>query len=190
MYADDNAGFLPIEHQVGMYKPVCMTLLWSYVAKKAINGNADFIERNNDGLHRPKLASMRCPAVTEWIDYATVGNQHIGPNRFMFSADSASYAHRWRLTALKRPTERLLYADMKSERGYAHMISYEESSGEWAPSGWKNTGVIAFRHPGLTANHTFGDGHVANQRARVWPNAGARWVSWFWGASPDDSQLQ
>ncbi|MDD7752513.1 MAG: type II secretion system protein [bacterium] len=190
MYADDNAGFLPIEHQVGMYKPVCMTLLWSYVAKKAISGNADFIERNNDGLHRPKLASMRCPAVTEWIDYATVGNQHIGPNRFMFSADSASYAHRWRLTALKRPTERLLYADMKSERGYAHMISYEESSGEWAPSGWKNTGVIAFRHPVLTANHTFGDGHVANQRARVWANAGARWVSWFWGASPDDSQLQ
>ena len=189
MYADDNAGFLPIEHQVGTYKPVCMTLLWSYVAKKAINGNADFIERNNDGLHRPKLASMRCPAVTEWIDYATVGNQHIGPNRFMFSADSASYAHRWRLTALKRPTERLLYADMKSERGYAHMISYEES-GEWAPSGWKNTGVIAFRHPVLTANHTFGDGHVANQRARVWANAGARWVSWFWGASPDDSQLQ
>ena len=42
----------------------------------------------------------------------------------------------------------------------------------------------------LTANHTFGDGHVANQRARVWANAGARWVSWFWGASPDDSQLQ
>ena len=33
MYADDNAGFLPIEHQVGMYKPVCMTLLWCYVAK-------------------------------------------------------------------------------------------------------------------------------------------------------------
>ena len=68
IYADDNAGFLPIEHQVGMYKPVCMTLLWSYIAKKVINGNADFIERNNDGLYRPKLASMRCPAVPEWID--------------------------------------------------------------------------------------------------------------------------
>lgn len=62
--------------------------------------------------------------------------------------------NRW-LTKLKRPSEKLLYADMKCEKGYEYTLATPDNA---------NAGHISYRHPGLTANHTFADGHVVNHR--------------------------
>ena len=68
--------------------------------------------------------------------------------------NSTYKSNRW-ITKLKRPSEKLLYADMKCNVGYEYSIAVPDNT---------SAGHISYRHPGLTANHTFADGHVVNHR--------------------------
>ena len=174
MYVDDNQGCLPIPYkvdEVDSLEPAAMTLLWSYITKKAITRSFQFLDMVN-GLYKPALACFECPAVTEAFDLKTVGNQHIGMNLFMVDDGNNYKNNRW-ISCLKRPSERLLYADMKASRGYVVQVA--------TPA--YNQGVISYRHPGLTANQTFADGHVLLQKERYLKDGG--WNSWYWGVGND-----
>ena len=173
MYADDNLGCLPVSHEINIgtssTKVVEMTLLWSYITKKPIERGYQFLDSEPNDLNKPALACFACPAVTELFNVNNVGNQHIGMNLFMVKGDSYYINNRW-ISRLKRPSERLLYADMKSTKGYETLV---------APVLAYNVGLISYRHPGLTANQTFADGHVLLQKERYLP--GGSWNSWYWG---------
>lgn len=171
MYVDDNQGCLPIPYKVDSLEPAAMTLLWSYITKKAITRSFQFLDMVN-GLYKPALACFECPAVTEAFDVKTVGNQHIGENFFMISGGNYYKNNRW-ISRLKRPSERLLYADMKASTGYVDQV---------APPAYTQ-GTISYRHPGLTANQTFADGHVLLQKERFLKNG--TWNSWYWGEGND-----
>ena len=149
MYANDNEGCLPIKHQIGSLNPSELSILWSYITKKPITRDAEFLTivsgSGTEALYKPADPSMQCPSVAPY-QYHKVGNQAIGIN--------ALKNNRW-LTKLKRPSEKLLYADMKCEKGYEYTLATPDNA---------NAGHISYRHPGLTANHTFADGHVVNHR--------------------------
>ncbi len=172
MYADDNRGFLPTRSATGSPKPVSMTLLWSYISKQPYSYNYDFLGSGN-GLYFPKLECMTCPGVEERFDLATLGNQHFGINNFMGTEDETAHYIKNRLIGkLKRASERLLYADMRSSVGYEIAIVY---------TGYTTAkGTVSFRHPGKTANQTFCDGHVA--LSRELPVHAEGLGTWFWGA--------
>ena len=174
MYADDNLGCLPVSHEINIgtssTRVVEMTLLWSYITKKPIERGYQFLDSEPNDLNKPALACFACPAVTELFNVKNVGNQHIGMNLFMVKGDSDYYINNRWISRLKRPSERLLYADMKSTKGYATLV---------APVPAYNVGLISYRHPGLTANQTFADGHVLLQKERYLP--GGSWNSWYWG---------
>ncbi len=158
MYANDNEGCLPIEHQIGSLSPKEFTILWSYITKKPITREAEFLTivsgSGTEALYKPADPSMQCPSVAPY-QYHKVGNQAIGINAYMIADWSATLKNNRWLTKLKRPSEKLLYADMKSEKGYEYTLATPDNT---------NAGHISYRHPGLTANHTFADGHVVNHR--------------------------
>lgn len=171
MYVDDNEGCLPVRYKVDSLEPVAMSFLWSYITKKAITREYQFLVEV-DGLWKPALACFECPAVTEPFDIGTVGNQHIGMNYFMQSDDASYKNNRW-ISRLKRPSERLLYADMKASNGWTCYVATPAYT----------QGVISYRHPGRTANQTFADGHVLLQKERYLKANG--WNSWYWGMGND-----
>lgn len=169
MYVDDNQGCLPVRHAIGTVETAEFTLLWSYITKKTVERGYQFLDQVN-GLYKPALACFACPAVTELVDLLNVGNQHIGINCFMVMDGSYYINNRW-ISRLKRPSERMLYADMKSTNGYATKVASSAAYG--------GAGLISYRHPGLTANQTYADGHVLLQKERYFP--GGTWNSWYWG---------
>ena len=174
MYADDNLGCLPVSHEINIgtssTNVVEMTLLWSYITKKPIERGYQFLDSEPNDLNKPALACFACPAVTELFNVKNVGNQHIGINCFMVMDGSYYINNRW-ISRLKRPSERMLYADMKSTNGYATQVASSAAYG--------GAGLISYRHPGLTANQTYADGHVLLQKERYFP--GGTWNSWYWG---------
>ena len=158
MYANDNEGCLPIKHQIGSLNPSELSILWSYITKKPITRDAEFLTivsgSGEEALYKPSDSSMQCPSVAPY-QYHKVGNQAIGINAYMIADWSATLKNNRWLTKLKRPSEKLLYADMKCEKKYEYTLAATDNA---------NTGHISYRHPGLTANHTFADGHVVNHR--------------------------
>ena len=158
MYANDNEGCLPIKHQIGSLNPSELSILWSYITKKPITRDAEFLTivsgSGTEALYKPADPSMQCPSVAPY-QYHKVGNQAIGINAYMIADWSATLKNNRWLTKLKRPSEKLLYADMKCEKGYEYTLATPDNA---------NAGHISYRHPGLTANHTFADGHVVNHR--------------------------
>lgn len=158
MYANDNEGCLPIKHQIGSLKPSELSILWSYITKKPITREAEFLTMvsgsGQEAFYKPADPSMQCPSVAPF-QYHKVGNQAIGINVHMIVDWNSTYKNNRWITRLKRPSEKLLYADMKCDVGYEYSIAVPDNT---------NTGHISYRHPGLTANHTFADGHVVNHR--------------------------
>ena len=158
MYANDNEGCLPIKHQIGSLSPTELSILWSYITKKPITRDAEFLTvvsgSGTEALYKPADPSMQCPSVAPF-QYHKVGNQAIGINVHMIVDWNSTYKNNRWITKLKRPSEKLLYADMKCNVGYEYSIAVPDNT---------NAGHISYRHPGLTANHTFADGHVVNHR--------------------------
>lgn len=159
MYANDNEGCLPIKHQIGSLNPSEFSILWSYITKKPITRNAEFLTivsgSGEEALYKPADPSMQCPSVAAPFQYCKVGNQAIGINVHMIVDWNSTYKNNRWITKLKRPSEKLLYADMICIVDYEYSIAVPDNT---------NAGHISYRHPGLTANHTFADGHVVNHR--------------------------
>ena len=158
MYANDNEGCLPIKHQIGSLNPSEFSILWSYITKKPITRDAEFLTivsgSGTEAFYKPVDPSMQCPSVAPF-QYHKVGNQAIGINVHMIADWNSTYKNNRWITKLKRPSEKLLYADMICIVGYEYSIGVPDNT---------NAGHISYRHPGLTANHTFADGHVVNHR--------------------------
>lgn len=158
MYANDNEGCLPIKHQIGSLNPSEFSILWSYITKKPITRDAEFLTivsgSGTEALYKPVDPSMQCPSVAPF-QYHKVGNQAIGINVHMIVDWNSTYKNNRWITKLKRPSEKLLYADMICIVGYEYSIAVPDNT---------SAGHISYRHPGLTANHTFADGHVVNHR--------------------------
>ncbi len=187
MYANDNDGSIMVGKAIGANDASSMTLLWSYITKKTPNRPQNFLVNLGNNEYKPELACMTCPSADATFKFLEVGNQHIGINYFFASTDwdfnstSANaklmFNNRW-ITRLKRPSERLLFADMKSTSAQSVSIAYPAY----------NQGTISFRHPGMTANHTFSDGHVVMHREYYLQDVnqpaatGNCWKAYFWGA--------
>ena len=86
MYANDNEGCLPIKHQIGSLNPSELSILWSYITKKPITRDAEFLTivsgSGTEALYKPVDPSMQCPSVAPF-QYHKVGNQAIGINVHM-----------------------------------------------------------------------------------------------------------
>ena len=178
MYVDDNSGWLPVTHKVnfngGESNVEWQSLLWSYITKKPPQemkiGLIDFEEGSN--LYtKPNLPCFTCPAQTGVYDAAQQGYVHIGRN-WLADSKTSTYFWGW-IVKLKRPSERMLYADSAGGVNYAGFNLLPNSSS------FSGGAHISFRHPGMTANHTFADGHVVLQKERV-DNINS-WGSQFWG---------
>lgn len=159
MYTNDNDGCIPIRYQIGSFlRPFTFTLLWSYITKQPITRDAEFLAivsgSGIDTLYKPATPVMQCPSVSQY-KFNEIGNQAIGINVHLIEDWNATLKNNRWITKLERPSEKLLYADMKCEVGYVESIGVLNNT---------NAGHISYRHPGLTANHTFVDGHVVNHR--------------------------
>lgn len=86
MYANDQEGCLPIKHQIGSLNPSELSILWSYITKKPITRDAEFLTivsgSGTEALYKPVDPSMQCPSVAPF-QYHKVGNQAIGINVHM-----------------------------------------------------------------------------------------------------------
>ena len=178
LYADDNGGSLPVTHKVNFGGDLSsiewQTLLWGYITKKPVQkqviGLIDF-ETGSHLYTKPNLPCFTCPAQTGVYDAAQQGYVHIGRN---WLADQTASAYFWGwIVKLKRPSERMLYADSTGSVNYGGFNLCPNISS------YSSSPHISFRHPGMTANHTFADGHVVLQKERV-DNINS-WGSQFWG---------
>lgn len=168
-YEHDN-NCLPIPHGVDEISGSVSwaTLLYISITGEKLKRGYQHLEMLPNDLFRPANSLFVCPAAPEQFAFKTVGNQHFGINGFMIDNTPLYHNNRY-LTRLKRPSERLLYADMAAESPYSDTL--------W-PFPYKN-GHLTYRHPGLTANFTFADFHAVNHREYYLPNGS--WNSWFWG---------
>ena len=172
-YVQDNNDCLPIPHSVdGISGSVSWaTLLYISTTGEKLERAYQYLEMLPDNLFRPANPMFACPAVTEPFAFTSVGNQHFGINYFMIDSHPYYQNNRY-LTRLKRPSERLLYADMVSTVHYADTL---------VPATAYSGGPPAYRHPGLTANFTFADLHTVNHR-EFYLRGGSSWNTWLWGA--------
>ena len=154
MYIDDNDGCIPIRYNItGSLKPMEFTLLWSYITKEPITSDGEYLDKisgtDQETVYKPALSCMSCPLMPTF-QFAKIGSQGIGINSYLVANWGGLEKNRW-VYNVKSPSKLLVYADMKAEIPYNSYIS-----ATFTPE----SGYISYRHPGLTANHTFLDGHV------------------------------
>lgn len=174
LYADANGGCITVNQNPYYDSPGGVswaTLLWHQLTGKSFKYDWQFLTKLPNGLYQPSLAAFQCPAVVAPFDIATVGNQHFGINMFMIS-DLPDYKNNRWLTRLKRPAARMLFCDMVSTRPWSTTVANS--------TGYTGCGLPSFRHPNLSANFTFADGHVVTLKQGEVPTNS--WNVYFWGA--------